>query len=368
MYLNKAIYKANNECLKKFNVISDDNLVKTYFILSNFSGISVNEIVRLLNNDRNIIIDDKSVIEIDKLYEIIELLDDEEKINNLKISKEAIIKLWFHQEYADLLHELEIIDNNNSDNIAKADLLTNSAIKIKYLDNPEYLLKVLDSSIYLKKTFLSQFQEIEIDLKKEFSKLINFKHDVNHLFINSSNIYIEQLSLKQNILCNVVNIENNFYPQAPNIEKWGVISLLDFDSESICNFDIKDLSYLPYSLKKEFSSISWIDAVKVRKILKKQAISKVLIENLDQYSNLKEIKVCTEYGFNRERTKTIYEFDKNDNIVPLYSKFIGWNRQIDNLENEEQIPNELLIFGHSLKRILNIDLIRIKLKNFEIDI
>lgn len=366
MYLNKIYYKINNENLKKFNVI-DNSFVKTFFIVSDFSKISVDEVVRLLSNNRKIIIDDNAIVDIEKIYEIKATVDTKEAFENLFISKEAIIKTWLHTEHADLLFDLEILNENNSDNVVISDAYLNHGIKLKYLEKPNHLLKMLDSSIYVKKLIIDAFDDdISINLKDEFESIINFGNQIKNNLITSSNIFIEELSKRYDVICNVLDIDNCFYPELNNCQRIGIASVFDFSTNAISFVEGNDISNLPESIKKEFLDASWIDAVKLRYYIKKQNISKVILENLEYFDNFSEIKVCNEYGVNQHRTKTYVNFDESDDVVPLYSKFVGWKTPIYNINDYRFIPKQVFVFLHSLKRLLCVKELVVRLANFEI--
>lgn len=364
MNQNKIIYKLNNENVKKFPIVSNENTL-TFFIISDFTNLSISEITRLLKNNRKIIIDDNAIVDIDKILNIKRSVD-VMQFKNLLISKEAYIKMWFHYEYANLLSELEILSVNDADKVVNSDIPLDIGIKIRYLENPEYLLKTLDSSIYLKKIVLEKFDDIEIDLKQEFEEIIKFGHEVKDNLISSSNIYIEDVSKNFNVVCNVLDVNNNFYPEVFDIEKYGIVSCVEFKNNLVAQFSEKDLLYVPSSLKKEEVKVGWIDAVKIKRAIKKQGIRKIILENVSLCDAFPEIKVCTEYGFNKNRTKTYFEQTTCDETIPLFTRFAGWRKLTDELINPNEVPYQLLYFVHELKRILEVKEIVIRLRNLEI--
>lgn len=362
---NKVIYKINNQTIKKFQISQLENTL-TFFVVSDFSKISIDEIVRLLKNNRKIIIDDNTVVDIEKIKEIKEILNDNLKFLNLYISKEAYIKLWFHKEFSNLLLDLEILEENDSDKIVKSDIPLNIGIKFKYLENPNYLLKMIDGSLYIKKLIMQNFDETNFNLKEEFEKVINFGHEIRENLIVSSNIYIERIAQTTNVICNVLDCKNNFYPEIHNIERLGLISSLEFDLDIVAKLNYSEACQIPYSVRKDFKNIGWIDAVRIKRILKKQSIRKIIIEDIENYDLLNEIKVCTEYGFNKNRTKTYLQPDNLDERIPLYTRFVGWKTITSELENPSEVPYELLYFVHELKKILEVDRIIVKLKMLQI--
>lgn len=365
MEVNKIFYKLNNENIRKFNICKMHQST-TFFIISNLNKISVDEIVRLLKNDRKIIIDDNAIVDINKIYEIKELLNDDLLFNNLLISQEAYIQMWFHEEFANLLFDLEILNKNDSHLIVNSDTFQNMAIKIRHIRQPNDLLKSLDNTIYLKKIIFDSFEKNEINLKDELKKVLEFGNDIKNNLISSSNIYIESLSKKYNVVCNVLDIDNSFYPEIEKTERIGLISTLDFDNKSLSKLDNNDLSYVLYDTKQENNHICWIDAVKIRRYIKKYGINKVVIENIENYDLFPEIKVCTEYSYNKHRTKTFIENANFSNSYALYQKFEGWRTPTLNLTDPNNVPEKLLIFIRELRKILRVRRISIKLNELEI--
>lgn len=367
MNLNKIIYKINNENFKKFQVFNSENTLN-FFIISDFSKIPSDEIVRLLNNDRKIIIDDNSIVCVEKVKEIFEGLDSSNKLENLYISKEAYLRCGFHKEFSDLLAELEIINESNADLIVKSDIPLQVGLKLKYFENPDYLLKVLDGTLYIKKIFLEKFDNFKFSLKNEFENLLHFGKIVKNNLITSSNIFIEEKSKDYNIVCNVLDLENNFYPEIEKMEKWGLLSCLDLDNNLIASLNENESNNLPNFLHFESKTFGWIDAVKIKRNIKKQNIKKIILENIEWLDNFEELKICTEYGFNFMRTKTLPQINKVDRTIALYTKFDGWNKNTSLIENPEDVPFEMLYFVHELKRILCVETIYLRLHGVEIEV
>ncbi|MDE5545023.1 MAG: adenylosuccinate synthetase [Malacoplasma sp.] len=367
MNLNKIIYKINNENFKKFQVFNSPNTLN-FFIISDFSKISTDEIIRLLNNDRKIIVDDNAIISVEKVMQILSGLQSESKKANLFISKEAYLKCWFHQKFSDLLSELEITNTNNPDLIVKSDIPLQIGIKLKYFDNPDYLLKVLDGTLYIKKIFLEKFENFKFDLKLEFERLLTFGRAIKDNLITSANIFVENQAKNYNVVCNVLDLDNNFYPEIDGIEKWGILSCVDLDNSIVAYLNEQEISNLPYFLKYNGRSFGWIDAVKIKRNIQKQNIKKIILENIEWLDNFEELKICTEYGFNFMRTKTLPQINKVDKTSALYTKFDGWNKDTKNLLFAEEVPCEMLYFIHELKRILGVEEISLKLQNLEIKV
>ena len=223
----KIVYKLNNDNLKEFDVLNDVD-TETLFLIKDFTKIPELEVIRLLKKNRKIIISDGAILDVDKLLWIKnQLIKEPHYFNNLLISKETFIKSWFHHEYFDLLKELEIFSNMKSDDIVRSDMNLDIGIKVKYFENPDYLLKILDNSLYIKKIVIERFNQFDFNLSQEFDKLISFYHSIKSNLITSISIFIEQNYNDKNLVCNI--LDNKTSEQLLNISStnFGVVSCLD---------------------------------------------------------------------------------------------------------------------------------------------
>lgn len=360
----KIVYKLNNENLKEFDVSNDAN-TDTLFLIMDFTKIPELEVIRLLKKNRKIIISDDAILDIDKLLWIKnQLINEPHYFNNLLISKESFIKSWFHHEYYDLLKELEIFSKLKSDDIVRSDVNLDIGIKIKFFENPDYLLKILDNSLYIKKIIIERFNDFNFNLSNEFDKLINFYHNIKTNLISSISIFIEQNYNDKNLICNI--LDNKINANLLNIESLnlGIVSCLDRSESAISRMSEYEKSHIFQTKINE--NIGWIDVVKIKSLIKQLNIKSVKLDEIFKYDLLEEIKVCTEYGFNMQRTKSIQTINECDSIVPLYTRFRGWRQQSSNLQNPEDVPFEMLYFISELKKLIDVEEVIVTLNYLEI--
>lgn len=363
--LNKIVYKLNSDKFKEFHVLKSLQ-DKTYFLINDFSKIKDEEIIRLLQNKRNLIIGDETIVDVDRVVNIKRLLNDDLLFKNIKFSKECYLQCWFHKEYFALLKELEISDKINEDSVVTSDIPLNTGIKIKFFDNPEYLLKSLDGSLYLKKLTLEKFYEtISFNLAHEFNKLLDFHNFIRDNIINSSLMFFENLDKTSGFVCNVIDSTNSQMLSQLNAAREGIVSCYDYSDDIVARMDSfsKKLVGVYYSKK-----VGWIDTVRIRKLVKDLSIDTIVIDNLHLYNDLKEIKICVEYGFNFNRTKNLPLIDEGDSVVPLYSRHDGWRLEVEKIDDPNLIPKQFILFIHELKKYMNVNNLVVRLEKFEFTI
>lgn len=365
MSVKSIFYKLNNELVKEFEVYKSNNL-DTLFIIKDFLNIDVNEIVRMLRNNRKILISDHTVLDMNKLLEIKDKINDNQVLFlNLLISKECYIKNWFHNEYYEVLKELEISNMFTVEDIVRSESFIKTSIKLKYFDSPSYLLKTLDNSLFIKKMSLESFDVFKYDLANEFNKLIDFYKEIIDNLVPSTSIFIEQFSKENNLICNVV--DNLAYEELVNIdgERVGIVSAIDISKS--CVAEMNEIEKMSINIKPN-ATIGWIDMVDLKHKVKTLNIDRLYIKNLEKYDNLLEIKVCSEYGFNNNRTKSVQDIDEMDYICPLYSKFDGWQKDILNIEEPSDVPCELIYLISEIKRMSSVKEVVVLLKHLEISL
>ncbi|MCF0217722.1 MAG: adenylosuccinate synthetase [Malacoplasma sp.] len=367
MAYNKIFYKINSEDIKKFP-LNDAKGFENFFIISDLSKINISEIINLLNNNRKVVIDDNAIVSFEKIVIIFKNLASIENQKYLFISKEAYLKMWFHQEYSKLLNTLEIIGENNSNWVVESDIPLQTGIKFKYFEKQEYLLKILENSLYTKNTFSKIFDGIEFNVQQEYQKMLKFYKLIKNNLIPSSSIFIEHIAKKFNVVCNVLNSKNDFHPEIKNMKRNGIVSCIDTDNNLIANLSNQEKKLLPQYVLQNHSNFGWLDLVKTKTKIKSQNISEIFLENIEWLSHFEEIKVCSEYGFNFMRTKSIPNISQVDKVLPLYTKFDGWNKPVAKLNNENDVPIEMMYFIHELKHILEVSRIVVRLRYLKIEV
>ena len=76
---------------------------------------------------------------------------------------------------------------------------------------------------------------------------------------------------------------------------------------------------------------------------------------LDILDEFNEIKVCTEYQCNGEKSKNLSAFiNQLEDIVPIYTSIPGWNCSTVGINSFDQLPKEAQNYVHYLEKILSI--------------
>lgn len=363
MSIKNIYYKLNNESVKNFFVTKTSD-VDTYFIVRDFLGLSENEIINLLIKNRKIIISDFSIICPDKMAKIFnQLKNHKQYLSNLYISKECYVKFLFHNDFYNILNELQMTQYFSVEDLIRSDTMIKSAAKIKFIESPSYLLKCIDNSLYIKKLSIEKFKNFRHSLSNEFNRFVEFYKMVYNNLIPSTSIFLEKQSAEKEIVCNV--IDNISYKELIvfNSENVGIISTINTEVNPVSIINNEIVKTIGLSSTKKYG---WIDLVDIKHKIKKFNINTLMINDLDCYCRLNEIQLCAEYGFNRHRTKINQCIDEIDSVIPFYYKYKGWNKTIQNIKNVNEIPNELITFLKDIKRLTEVQKVIVRLNYLEI--
>ena len=102
------------------------------------------------------------------------------------------------------------------------------------------------------------------------------------------------------------------------------------------------------SIGKEFGATTgrprrcgWFDLVAARYSAKVNGLTGIALTKLDILNSFETIKVCTAYDLNDKTTKHMTEaLNELQNVQPVYKEFKGWNTDIADIDNFEELPNE----------------------------
>ena len=85
----------------------------------------------------------------------------------------------------------------------------------------------------------------------------------------------------------------------------------------------------------------WFDLVVAKYSAKINGLTHIALTKLDILNTFKTIKVCIAYKLNNKITANLSEVLNNlDNIEPIYQEFQGWNSDIHQSENFNDLPKE----------------------------
>ena len=102
------------------------------------------------------------------------------------------------------------------------------------------------------------------------------------------------------------------------------------------------------SIGKEFGATTgrprrcgWFDLVAARYSAKVNGLTGIALTKLDILNSFETIKVCTAYNLNDKRIEHMTEaLNELQNVQPVYKEFKGWNTDIADIDNFEELPNE----------------------------
>ena len=74
---------------------------------------------------------------------------------------------------------------------------------------------------------------------------------------------------------------------------------------------------------------------------KVNGLTGIALTKLDILNSFETIKVCTTYNLNDKRTEHMTEaLNELQNVQPIYKEFKGWNIDIADIDNFDELPNE----------------------------
>lgn len=84
----------------------------------------------------------------------------------------------------------------------------------------------------------------------------------------------------------------------------------------------------------------WIDLVALKYAVRVNGMNELAITKLDILNDFKEIKLCTEYEIDGERTKVFpMDLPDIDNITPVYTTMPGWEESLEECESYDSLPS-----------------------------
>lgn len=101
----------------------------------------------------------------------------------------------------------------------------------------------------------------------------------------------------------------------------------------------------------------WIDLVALRYAVRVNGINELAVTKLDILDDFEEIKVCTAYEIDGERTE-IFPTDLPDikSLKPVYKSMKGWEESLDLYNNIEELPVEAREYLDFISEYLDVEL------------
>lgn len=97
----------------------------------------------------------------------------------------------------------------------------------------------------------------------------------------------------------------------------------------------------------------WLDLVALKYSIMINGATQLIITKADILSEFEEIKVATSYKING-KSVDIVPFDVNDKISPNYITLKGWNKDISEIRNFEELPAEFKEYISFIENFVNV--------------
>lgn len=361
---NIFIYNLNQNYNREFLIMNSKNY-DNFFVINSFDSISNKEIVRLLSKNHKLIINDESVISLKKLSNLIKEIKEEDLtiLNNLFISRECYIKTSADVEYYDLLKDLQFNNDFDENSVIYADAKIGTGIKINDLISKKIFDK-LNQSAFIKNLLLKEFDLPLIDVNQTIAEILKTIKFISSSLIPSTSIFLEQMSNTLKFV-NFVDEKHIHFFDSELVKKIGIINAIEYDETTNAELDIITKSRLKIHDYKKFG---WVDLIKIKKQIKKLNIKEVEIVNIEKYDSLQEINVCVKYLVDNKITEQFLKDKTNKKVKPIFSTFKGWKIDTKKIQDENEVPIELIFFLGEIKNLLEVESISTKLENLEIRI
>ena len=97
----------------------------------------------------------------------------------------------------------------------------------------------------------------------------------------------------------------------------------------------------------------WIDLPALKYAIMINGVTELCMMKADVLDSFEEINVCTHYNINGEEFD-YFPFEIGKDTIPVYKSLKGWNTDITNLIDQNNLPKELLDYIHFLEAELEV--------------
>ena len=98
----------------------------------------------------------------------------------------------------------------------------------------------------------------------------------------------------------------------------------------------------------------WLDLVALKYACQINGVTELMMMKADVLSGFKTIKVCTSYNYKEQKIEHFPYDIHQKNIMPIYKDFNGWDEDLTQKENFENLPNTLKDYISFIEKELNI--------------
>ena len=96
----------------------------------------------------------------------------------------------------------------------------------------------------------------------------------------------------------------------------------------------------------------WIDIPALKYAININGVTELMMMKADVLSGIDTVMACTHYELNGEKIDYL-PFEDNENLTPIYKKLKGWKRNLMDLQNLSEAPQEVHDYITWLEDILN---------------
>jgi adenylosuccinate synthase len=98
----------------------------------------------------------------------------------------------------------------------------------------------------------------------------------------------------------------------------------------------------------------WLDLVALKYSIQINGVTELNIMKSDVLSSIKKLLVCTSYSIDGKET-SFFPYDINSKeIIPNYIEFKGWDMDITNVKNENDLPVELIEYINYIESFVDV--------------
>ena len=97
----------------------------------------------------------------------------------------------------------------------------------------------------------------------------------------------------------------------------------------------------------------WLDLVALKYAVNLNSVDELIMTKVDVLSDFQDIEICYKYLTDDNLTVNDFTVLFEKNVSPIYKKFNGWNANLNNVKNKNDLPQELLNFIFFIEEFLN---------------
>jgi adenylosuccinate synthase len=98
----------------------------------------------------------------------------------------------------------------------------------------------------------------------------------------------------------------------------------------------------------------WIDLPALKYASMLSGLTDLIVTKIDVMSNLEEFSACTEYDINGTQTQELPYDLGQENLSPVYKSFPGWQKDISDIHNFDDLPSEITNYVAFLENYLSV--------------